>query len=88
MKQRIENYSADEDQKLDLNSDNLSSESKLIVFMLYRITWLINRGSPKHRQRLNRLHRNIEKLLGSAEIVIQGFLIFTSRILDLVTRTY
>lgn len=52
IEQLAENYSSGEDQKLDLNSDNLSSESKLIIFIVYDITLLISLISPKHRNKV------------------------------------
>lgn len=45
--QPTEKYSAGGDQKLDLNSGHLNSESKLIIFITHGLTWLTGPVSPE-----------------------------------------
>lgn len=45
--QPTEKHSAGGDQKLDLNSRHLNSESKLIIFITHGLTWLTGPVSPE-----------------------------------------
>lgn len=51
-KQPTEKHTAGGDQKLDLNSGHLNSESKLIIFIMHGITLLTSPVSPKHRDKI------------------------------------